>query len=285
MRLIDTFRTVLSLAYSPCGRYLYSAGWQHVSRWDVTTGDERPFKQEGCAGYCQSLSVSADGKRLAWFAQPQAEARWELRTGKVAAFRQSGSHRLGRASLTDESTGCVHLPGGKILHTAGSVAVSPDGSLIALWDGKGVQVGRPKPKPLTLGTLVRLQDVTLLDPFELAPSPIAFGFASSQLVWGVGQQRIDLWDVKERRFVGGVDVEHVPRAVTPDGRTGITTRCREVNYTSRYEVLLIDLITGLVRERYDWDVGMTGPIAVAPDGLTVAVAGMSGGIAIFDLDN
>lgn len=65
MRVIDTFRTVLSLAYSPCGRFLYSAGWRHVSRWELSTGAEQPIRQKACAGQCQSLVVSHDGKQLA----------------------------------------------------------------------------------------------------------------------------------------------------------------------------------------------------------------------------
>ena len=69
---------------------------------------------------------------------------------------------------------------------------------------------------------------------------------------------------------------HLPAQRTPDGRTGLAAVSRQV--------LLIDLSSGRVCERFNWDVGTVEAVAVAPDGMTAAVAGWAGGVALFDLD-
>lgn len=103
----------------------------------------------------------------------------------------------------------------------------------------------------------------------------AFGFAG-QLFWWVDESAVTVRDQLTGEDRGFPTAPMTPRAVTPDGRTGIAAHNREV--------FLLDLPSGSVRERYNWDVGTVEAVAVAPDGLTAAVAGWAGGIAIFDLD-
>lgn len=66
-------------------------------------------------------------------------------------------------------------------------------------------------------------------------------------------------------------------AFTPDGRRMLTTCTDKL-------VRLWDASTGQLVTSYDWNVGVTNAIAVAPDGLTAAVSGQSGRVVLFDLD-
>jgi WD40 repeat protein len=65
-------------------------------------------------------------------------------------------------------------------------------------------------------------------------------------------------------------------AFTPDGRRVLST-CHD-------GLLRIwDTATGQLVTSYDWGIGQTTAVAVSPDGLTAAVAGQKGQIAVFDL--
>jgi WD40 repeat protein len=66
-------------------------------------------------------------------------------------------------------------------------------------------------------------------------------------------------------------------AFTPDGRRVLTTCTDKL-------VRVWDAATGRLVVSYDWNVGVTNAIAVAPDGLTAAVSGQSGRVVLFDLD-
>lgn len=64
---------------------------------------------------------------------------------------------------------------------------------------------------------------------------------------------------------------------TPDGRRILTTCTDKL-------VRVWDAATGQLVVSYDWNVGVTNAIAVAPDGLTAAVSGQSGRVVLFDLE-
>jgi WD40 repeat protein len=264
---------MLSLTYSPCGRFLYSAGWQHVSRWDVNSGEEARVDQDGCGGYCQCLTVSADGKRIAWLAQ--VTMGWQLRLGDADGLSQTGDHRFPDRMQVGGLPRHGHLAGDRIVTHTEPLIVDPDGSWVAYRQGKKVRVGRPSLTLHAPGVLVRVQDATLLDGFDISDSATTFGFSSSQLIWTAMPRLLRVRDTQTGQVVSSAKAEVVPRALTPDGRTGVATRQREV--------ILLDVPSGLVRERFNWDVGTVEAVAIAPDGLTAAVVGWSGGIAIFDL--
>lgn len=66
-------------------------------------------------------------------------------------------------------------------------------------------------------------------------------------------------------------------AFTPNGRRVLTTCTDKL-------VRVWDMTTGQLVTSYDWNVGVTNAIAVAPDGLTAAVSGQSGRVVLFDLE-
>lgn len=292
MRVIDTFRTVLSLAYSPCGRFVYSAGWQHVSRWDVASGAEQSIRQKACAGYCRSVVVSPEGQQLAWLAQPSADTTWEVRVGKSKPTGQTSTQPLPAhiPNLGPMSIG--FLRDGRVVTHAGELVVSPDGVRVAFREMKSIPdgtrvtlqemreavylvVARVQPAKFTFRSSAGVQSLKLVERNVILGAR-AFGFAG-QLFWWVDEFAVTVRDLLASGDVRFPTTPMTPRVVTPDGRTGIAT--------SQREVLLLDLPSGAIRQRYNWDVGTVAAVAVAPDGLTAAAAGWSGGIAIFDLDS
>lgn len=65
-------------------------------------------------------------------------------------------------------------------------------------------------------------------------------------------------------------------AFTPDGRRVLTTCTDKL-------VRVWDAASGQLVTSYDWNVGATTAVAVAPDGLTAAAAGQKGQVVLFDL--
>jgi len=66
-------------------------------------------------------------------------------------------------------------------------------------------------------------------------------------------------------------------AFTPDGGR-ILSACHDGS------LRIWDVATGQLVTSYDWGIGQTTAVVVSPDGLTAAVAGQKGQIAVFDLD-
>jgi hypothetical protein len=104
------------------------------------------------------------------------------------------------------------------------------------------------------------------------------GFASDRLVWFTTDRGVSVYDA----VGGGFRSRDVPvpvelAAVTPDGRRGL-------GRVGDSGVGVFDLATGAEVRRFDWQVGLLDAVAVAPDGLTAAVAGARGDVALFDLD-
>jgi WD40 repeat protein len=66
-------------------------------------------------------------------------------------------------------------------------------------------------------------------------------------------------------------------AFTPDGRRLLTT-CTDK------QVRVWDVAGGQLVSIFDWNIGATTAVAVAPDGLTAAVGGQKGQVVLFDLD-
>lgn len=274
MRVIDTFRTVQSLAYSPCGGYLYSAGWEHVSRWDVFSGEEVVVFASRGSGYHQSVVLSPAGGLLGWI---------EMASRLLRTVRTDTGEPFDPIQLTHQPTlGSVACYG--MLHDEAPVIHSdrlvtdPTGRTIAFVQSRELRLATvPATLPRPDGRHSRRLDKLPIAFVRQVTGNLGqrFGFASDHLLWWHENGGIRIEDLTSSTTTQIDRLDHLPVAVTPDGRTGIATGGRQV--------LLIDLPSGLVRERYDWEVGTVETVVVAPDGMTVAVAGWSGGVAIFDL--
>lgn len=274
MRVIDTFRTVLSLAYSPCGRFLYSAGWEHVSRWDVNTGEETPVFQARGSGYHSTLAVSPSGQQLGWVEQ----AAGQLHLSNATDHNRTRPVKLSPARRAPGGWWGFVIGDQLLRHTA-PLVTDPTGRGVAILRDEGLSLAvldRPPRKP-ELATSLGIGDLPDSGIRRLTfYQPRLFGFATATLFWWHEGDDLCLFDAERVTTERIQRPQKLPLAVTPNGRTGIATDYRQV--------LLIDLPSGLIRERFNWEVGMVEAVAIAPDGLTAAVAGWAGGIAIFDLD-
>jgi hypothetical protein len=274
VRVIDTFRTVLSLAYSPCGRYVYSAGWEHVSRWNVNTGEETPVYHARGTGYHTSLAVSPSGKRLGWVEQ----AGRQLHLSNANDVNRPRSIKLPFSSHTEPGAWWGFVLDDQLIRHTRPLVTDPTGRGVAFQRDEGLSLAvldRPPRKPV-LATSLGIGDLPLSGVRRLTVyQPRVFGFATAAFCWWHQGDELWLYDAERGTPEQTTRPQKLPVAVTPNGRTGIAFDYRQM--------LLTDLPSGLIRERFDWEVGMVEAVAVAPDGLTASVAGWAGGIAIFDL--
>ncbi len=275
MRVIDTFRTVMSLAYSPCGRFLYSAGWQHVSRWDVFSGDELELYRDSSATYLLNVQVSPSGRCVGW----EDLARQRIEYGVTPTAVRSRRHQVPkRIVLNRPQTWAFQANDAHFVHTE-SVAIDRSGRVVAYVAGARLHSATLS-KGGNGGPLLgnRRGEGLLKTPPTLISErpPERFGFASGDLLWWHHNHTIFLRDMATGQVRQFDRLDRPPHVIAPNGRTGIAASAREV--------LLIDLPSGLTRKRFNWDVGTVEAVAISPDGLTAAVAGWAGGIAIFDLD-
>ena len=275
VRVIDTFRTVMSLAYSPCGRFLYSAGWQHVSRWDVFSGQELELYRDSSATYLLNVQVSPSGRCVGW----EDLARQRIVYGFAPTAVRSRRHQVPKpVQLNQPQTWAFQANDAHFIHTE-PVAIDRRGRVIAYVAGARLH-SATLPKGGSGGPLLgnRAGGGLLTTPPKLMSEgrPERFGFASGDLLWWHHSHTTYLRDMATGEVRQLDRLDRPPLVITPNGRTGIAASGREV--------LLIDLPSGHTRERFNWDVGTVEAVAVAPDGMTAAVAGWAGGIAIFDLD-
>jgi WD40 repeat protein len=164
--------TVDSLAFSPNGRILASAGEeQKITLWEVDTGRELASNLVGHPAGIQSLAFSADGRTLAsgsrdgavilWHIADPAHAslcrRMEGNAGAVWAVAYSpdgmsiaSGNDDGTVKLWDPTTGRERCT--LVGHTAkvGTLAFSRDGSVLATGDAGGtIRLWRRLGPPLT----------------------------------------------------------------------------------------------------------------------------------------
>ncbi|HKB39222.1 MAG TPA: WD40 repeat domain-containing protein, partial [Gemmataceae bacterium] len=151
------FPGAVKLAFSPDGKTLATGcGWQEVRLWDLKTGKEvRRFRRKNSdrepAGYRTYVAAqpafSLDGKLLASGFSGRGVRLWDPRTGEEVgnledgqiwrqAFLPDGKHLVtgedyGELKLWDVSKRKVVRVFGTFRHEVDTVAVSPDGRIVA----------------------------------------------------------------------------------------------------------------------------------------------------------
>jgi WD40 repeat protein len=245
--------TVRSVAWSPDGTLLASAGDQAIALWDAAT-QRQAGMLEGHNGPVSAVAFAPDGRSLASAGRDSTVRIWD-----VAAHAQRGQPLEGHVNSV---FGLAWSPDSKMLASSGA------DSIIYLWDAA---------KQEQLEKLQGQSDTIWHVAFNRDGRTIASSSSGVVTLWNLGiRQRLGT------TIAGTNGMPLISAARSADGRLLATVGCAEADILQktfgcrRGEVRLWDLAA---RSPLGEPLGATGMQAVAfsPDGKTLASAGCAGG--------
>jgi WD40 repeat protein len=277
-----------SVAFSPDGKWLASAGEEHLIRlWDLQTNTEvRRF--EGHRAFIRTVEFSPDGKLLASAGDDEGAFLWDTATGKelrrigkhtngfrLAAFSPDGRTLV--SSGFDERIGLWDAATGKQLHlfrahprVPYSVAFSPDGKTLA---SGGDKEGTIRLWDAATGKPLRSWDGKDQCIYSVAFSPdgrlLASGGASAARLWEVATGQ-------EVQCLEGHDGGVSKVAFAPDGRTLVTA-------SYFHTIHLWETATGAEIRRLGKHADFVWGLAYSPTARALASAGSDGTVVVWEL--
>jgi WD40 repeat protein/serine/threonine protein kinase len=254
-KLLHTLRgdtRVVSVAFSPDGRRLASAGYDRIVRlWDTATGHE-VLALRGHADLVGRVLFSPDGQRLA-----SASADGTVRVWDASPFDENANPTIRTISGHDgEFFGVAFSPDSQLLASA-----STDGA-IKLWDA---QTG---------------QEVHAFHGHKEAALCVAFSPDGQRLLSGSMDKTARLWDARtgeELVICDDSNFETLVRGVafSPDGKAFATG--------SHQKLQLWDAESGRRLFARQADRGIVFAVAFSPDGRRLATVGLQGTAKVWNV--
>jgi WD40 repeat protein len=309
LRLEDNMAAITSVAFSPDARTLASGtSTGHVVLWDYESGQPLTPVLSGHTGEIHALAFAPEGAILASASEDGTVVLWDTASGDLVEQRATayGHGIWGLAYSPDDQTlaagSCktaspegICIEGVVYLWEAGapqptarslsgheeivrSVAFNPRGDLLAsasedgtiiLWD---VATGRPRSAPLAGG--------------GGAVNALAFSPDGTLLAAAEDAGLIRFWDVTRGRPSGQPLTGHIngvaSLAFSPDGQTLASSTCHRKTVCSIGEIYLWDVGSRtMIGQNLD-TLQRVPAVAFSPDGLTLAVAGETGNLDLWD---
>ncbi|WP_179468207.1 nSTAND1 domain-containing NTPase [Mycolicibacterium vinylchloridicum] len=252
LKLIETGSCVRSVAFSPDGHSLATAGADGSVRvWDSASGRSVADPFVGHTGFVFGVAFSPDGRRLA-----SAGADGSVRVWDSASGRSVADPFVGHTGFV---FGVAFSPDGRRLASAGA-----DGS-VRVWDSA---VGQPLNRDLP--------------GHNAAVSNVAFSPDGHRLASAGWDATVRLWDVQTGDAVGDPFIGHVGIVCSvmfsPDGRV-LASAGRDAT------VRLWDVQTGQpIGEPMVGHDGWVRSVAFSPDGRVVASAGRDATVRLWDVE-
>lgn len=293
-------KSVRCVAYSPDGGMLASGGEDRAVKLWMLSGGEHFYTLTGHAAAVYAVAFHPDGTELASGGGQAELRRWSIPDGRdlsateIPRGRQRFEfvagltyHRSGDLLVvTRASGGGGSVDGGRVGRAFGpalnawawysvsdvyAAALHPSGRNVAAATG-GSLSGVVR-RVMWGGKRAGLKSF----PLQARAMALAFDPSGKRLAAAVGQD-VHLWETAKKGAVTELQ-SHAKQvralAFTPDGRYLLSAGLDGL-------VIRWEVATGREVNRFDWELGPLYSIAVAPDGLTAAVAG--NGVAVFDLD-